>query len=66
MVREADWGDGPSSFALAGTDAALVSVSSLLALGVGALVLPKDLKMSEVSFFNGGFLSMGFVSDGLG
>ena len=60
-----DWGDQPSSLVLAVTGAILVFVSSLFNFAVGALVLPKDLKMSEVSFFKDGFLSTGFVSGGL-
>ena len=60
-----DWEDGPSSLAIAAIDAVLSFVSSLANFAVGALVLPKDLKMSDFSFFKTGFLSMGFVSGGL-
>lgn len=56
----------PSSFPLAPTDIVLVSVSSFDNLGVGALVLPKDLKRLDVSFLRVGFFSGGFFSSGFG
>lgn len=43
-----------------------MSVSSLVNFAVGALVLPNDLKMSDVSFLSPGFFSIGFFSAGFG
>ena len=59
-------GDLPSTFSFAPTDKVLASVSSFASFGVGALVLPKDLKMLDVSFLRGGFFSGSFLSAGLG
>lgn len=56
----------PSSLPLAAADAVLVSVSSRFNFVAGALVFPKDLKISEGSFLNVGFFSEGFFSTGLG